>query len=168
MRRRLLNIASIVCLVVCVALIGLWARSYFYRYALEVTNRSGLLRIVSERGILDYRDVRPKPTKNYGIVLQEYSQGKTFDSSHADSTDRVGIEETMWGYRWTTGAASDASFFEASFPIWPFVVASAAMSLLLIFPFSRRFGLRTLFVVTTFLALVLGMIALLDQAWIGK
>jgi hypothetical protein len=31
-----------------------------------------------------------------------------------------------------------------------------------------RFTLRTLFIVTTFLAIVLGMIAWLDRAWIGK
>jgi hypothetical protein len=31
-----------------------------------------------------------------------------------------------------------------------------------------RFNLRTLFIATTFLAVVLGMIAWLDRAWIGK
>jgi hypothetical protein len=31
-----------------------------------------------------------------------------------------------------------------------------------------RFTLRTLFVVTTLLAIVLGMIAWLDHSWIGK
>jgi hypothetical protein len=33
---------------------------------------------------------------------------------------------------------------------------------------TMRFTLRSLFVVTTFLAVVLGMIAWLDRAWIGK
>ena len=31
MLRRLLNIASIVCLVLCVALMGMWVRSYYVR-----------------------------------------------------------------------------------------------------------------------------------------
>ena len=31
-----------------------------------------------------------------------------------------------------------------------------------------RFNLRHLFIVTTFLAIVLGMIACLDRSWIGK
>src|SRR6516165_10487764 len=123
MLRRLLNIASIVCLVLCVVLMGLWVRSYFYRYALEIKNQSGLLRVVSERGILDYREVHVTSSKDVAIVVQEYSQGKTFDSSYADPIDRVGIEETMWGYRWRAGADSESSIFEASFPIWPFVVA---------------------------------------------
>ena len=35
MCRRLLNIASIICLVLCVALIGMWVRSYFYWDALH-------------------------------------------------------------------------------------------------------------------------------------
>jgi hypothetical protein len=29
MHRRLLNIASVVCLILCVALIGMWVRSYY-------------------------------------------------------------------------------------------------------------------------------------------
>jgi hypothetical protein len=32
----------------------------------------------------------------------------------------------------------------------------------------RRFTLPSLFIVTTFLSIVLGMIAWLDRAWIGK
>jgi hypothetical protein len=31
-----------------------------------------------------------------------------------------------------------------------------------------RFNLRSLFIATTFLAVVLGLIAWLDRAWIGK
>jgi hypothetical protein len=31
-----------------------------------------------------------------------------------------------------------------------------------------RFNLRSLFIVTTFLAIVLGMIACLDHSWIGR
>ena len=44
--------------------------------------------------------------------------------------------------------------------------ASLAMAFQLRWP--SRFNLRSLFVVTTFLAVVLGMIAWLDRAWIGK
>ena len=35
-------------------------------------------------------------------------------------------------------------------------------------PWPWRFTLRSLFIATTFLAVVLGMIAWLDRAWIGK
>jgi hypothetical protein len=35
-------------------------------------------------------------------------------------------------------------------------------------PWPWRFNLRSLFIATTFLAVVLGMIAWLDRAWIGK
>ena len=84
MRRRLLNIASVVCLVLCVALMGMWARSY---------------------ASLSYSS----------LVLT--SSGAAF-------------------------------LFQLRLPL--------------------QFGLRTLFMATTFLAVVLGMIAWLDRAWIGK
>jgi hypothetical protein len=42
------------------------------------------------------------------------------------------------------------------------VAVSAGTSLLCWFPSSRRFSLRSLFIATTFLAVVLGMVAWLD------
>ena len=166
MLRSLLNIASILCLVLCVALMGLWVRSYFYRYSLEIKTNSRLLSFDSERGILAYRHFYPKPFKDVGAMLNELSQnkGKTFESFPVDARDEFGIKENLMGF----GFRRTNNDTQASLPISSLVVASAAISLLSVFPFSGRFSLRTLFFVTTFLAFVLGMIAWLDHAWIGK
>jgi hypothetical protein len=53
-------------------------------------------------------------------------------------------------------------------PFWFLVLTSGLLAMLLRLRWPWRFTLRSLFVVTTFLAAVLGMIAWLDRAWIGK
>jgi hypothetical protein len=49
-----------------------------------------------------------------------------------------------------------------------FVLTTGSLAMLLQLRLPPRFTLRALFTVTTFLAIVLGMIAWLDRAWIGK
>ena len=53
-------------------------------------------------------------------------------------------------------------------PYWLLILVSGTFALLLQLHWPPRFTLRSEFVVTTFLAIVLGMIAWLDRAWIGK
>jgi hypothetical protein len=48
------------------------------------------------------------------------------------------------------------------------VLTSGSLAMALRLRWPPRFTLRTLFIATTFLAIVLGMIAWLDRAWIGK
>jgi hypothetical protein len=48
------------------------------------------------------------------------------------------------------------------------VLAGSSLAMVLRFRWPLRFSLRTIFIATTFLAVVLGMIAWLDRAWIGK
>jgi hypothetical protein len=48
------------------------------------------------------------------------------------------------------------------------VLVSGSLAMLLQLRWPWRFTLRSLFIVTTFLAVVLGMMAWLDRAWIGK
>jgi hypothetical protein len=57
--------------------------------------------------------------------------------------------------------------FSLSLPFW--FLGLTTLALAIVFRhWSGRFNLRSLFVVTTFLAVVLGMSAWLDRAWIGK
>jgi hypothetical protein len=52
-------------------------------------------------------------------------------------------------------------------PIWLPVLLTALLGVAPWIKWSRKFGLRTLLISTTFLAVVLGMIAWLDRAWFG-
>ena len=53
-------------------------------------------------------------------------------------------------------------------PFWFLVLVTGSLAMALRLHWPPRFTLRSLFIVTTFLAVVLGMIAWLDRAWIGK
>jgi hypothetical protein len=165
MLRRLLNIASIVCLVLCVALMGMWVRSYYYRYSWEIRTNSRLLQFRSDRGLLTYWELHPIASQADVIaVLNDASQGKTFVSTTVDPRKHSAFNGTVLGFVLDRQPWS----INASVPIWSLVVTFAGTSLLFWVPSSRRFSLRTLFIATTFLAVVLGMIAWLDGAWIGK
>ena len=50
----------------------------------------------------------------------------------------------------------------------PQFLTAGSLAMLLRIESPSRFSLRSLFIATTFLAVVLGMIAWLDRAWIGK
>ena len=56
----------------------------------------------------------------------------------------------------------------ATFSYWFLVLTSGSLAMILRIRWPVRFKLRSLFIATTFLAVVLGMIAWLDRAWIGK
>jgi hypothetical protein len=53
-------------------------------------------------------------------------------------------------------------------PYWFLALTSGSSAAILRLRWPLRFTLRSLFILTTFLAVVLGMIAWLDRAWIGK
>lgn len=86
-------------------------------------------------------------------------------------------------YRMDGIAALDLDVFSAHFgffvqhswanfflvlPFWFLVLGSGSLAMICRLRWPWRFKLRGLFIVTTFLAVVLGMIAWLDRAWIGK
>jgi hypothetical protein len=159
MLRRLLNIASIACLVLCVALMASWVRSYhtldqlFGRLTstrdFEFTSLSGRL-IMQE--LFTVGGDRPKAWRSDRINgVRASPDGQNLWSSIGFRTNpSVGsqtIQLPYWFLFLATGIL--AMLFQLRWPPW-------------------RFTLRSLFVVTTFLAVVLGMIAWLDRAWIGK
>ncbi len=53
-------------------------------------------------------------------------------------------------------------------PYWFLVLTTGSLAMIFQLRWPLRFTLRSLFIATTFLAVVLGMIAWLDRAWIGK
>jgi hypothetical protein len=157
MLRRLLNIASIVCLVVCVALLGMWVRSYYWS--------DKVLERVTERGVLAY-------TLEGRLAVSQYSQNSlefpdrskawVWSSRHRTGTFEYfssGLLDSL-GFSW--------SDYSVTIPFWFLVLTTGSLAMAFQLRWPWRFNLRSLFVLTTFLAVVLGMIAWLDRAWIGK
>jgi hypothetical protein len=165
MRRRLLNIASIVCFVMCVALMGMWVRSYYYWSNWEIKTNSGLLQLGLDRGLISYTGLHPIASQADVIaLLKDIPQGITFVTAPVDPTTDAAFRATSRGfafYRQTWG-------IDAYAPIWSLILVFAGISSLPLLPYARRFTLRSLFIAMTFLAMVLGMIAWLDPSWIGK
>ena len=167
MPRRLLNIASVVCLVACVALMGMWVRSY-YRYS-ELRGRltgtdvfvigvpSGRIRCLTVLELKSTQSGIPTPYiwpwavgNQPTIVFDKSPVGRGYLASLGFDLDR------------------NAQFSTVIFPLWFVTLVIGSLAMLLRIRWSPRFTLRSLFIATTFLAVVLGMIAWLDRAWIGK
>jgi hypothetical protein len=165
MPRRLLNIASIVCLVLCVALMGMWVRSYYYRYSLEMRFDSRLLQFVLDRGVLTYWDMHPITTKaDVTVMLDDMSQHETFVSSIVEPRESAPFPGIVLGF----GLERRAWSIDVSVPYWFLVLVSGSLAMAFQLRWPPQFTLRSLFIATTFLAVVLGMIVWLDRAWIGK
>jgi hypothetical protein len=151
MRRRLLNIASIVCLVLCVALMGMWVRSYCARD--EFRSRSMGERVFSL--VSGRRQVRLNESVQYNVP--PFPIDSSWDAAQQGYWDVCGVQAM---FSWTA--------IGVVLPYWLIVLASGALAMALRPRWPPRFTLRSLFIATTFLAVVLGMIAWLDRAWIGK
>jgi hypothetical protein len=154
MRRRLLNIASTVCLVLCVALMGMWARSYCARDVFRSRSMGErVFSLVSERG-----QVRLNESVQYsGPIGPIPPFDSSWDVARQGYWDVCGVQAM---FSWTA--------IGVVLPYWLIGLASGALAMALRMRWPIQFTLRSLFIATTFLAIVLGMIAWLDRAWIGK
>jgi hypothetical protein len=171
MHRRLLNIASIVCLVLCVALMGMWVRSSYpsqiifrpspAQHSFAVASANG--RISWSVGYLS-KDDDTETVENY------------IDPPHR--IDRRPIDrELLLNPRLASGPMASIGFAQnrrglyatvTMIPYWFLVLASGSLAMMFQMKWPPQFTLRSLFIVTTFLTVMLGMVALLDRAWIGK
>jgi hypothetical protein len=168
MPRRLLNIASIVCLVSCVALMGMWVRSYRNWDTLNV-------RVWIPQGFSIYSRTGEIiwccPTDSITNRLWEIT------STSLSADDIAGgfnwqFNKMDWepeflcriGFAGQSQATATAAMIPYYFPVF----ASGFLAMICRLRWLPRFTLRTLFVAMTFLAVVLGMTAWLDRAWIGK
>ena len=161
MLRRRLNFASIACLVLGVALMGMWVRSYrtpdFIR---AVVSQTRMLMVNSILGRLDvtyFHMLNPEPLS---------CKVTSFDSEECFDKDGWSLDanETLCGF--VLSLSSEQVRVVA--PLWFLVLRSRPVAMALRLRWPWRFTLRSLFIATTFLAIVLGMIAWLDKAWIGK
>jgi hypothetical protein len=170
--RRLLNIASIVCLVLCVALMGMWVRSYYRCDELRgritntrvfsVDSMKGQLYVLETPIYLDNSPDTASDVWPWSVNSRTYDQEIVFTRPFAGP--RVLHFKTRWGFdgdlSWTSSTGT--------LPYWFLVLASGSLAMAFRLKWPLRFTLRGLFLVTTFLAVVLGLIAWLDRAWIGK
>jgi hypothetical protein len=165
MLRRFLNSASIVSLVLGVVLMGMWVRSYHYCYSWNIKTDSRVLQFGSDRGLLIYSQLHPIASQADVIaVLNDASHGETFVSTAVDPRKQSAFNGTVLGFVLERQAWS----IHVSVPYWFLVLVSGSLAMAFQLRWPWRFTLRSLFIVTAFLAVLMGMIAWLDRAWIGK
>jgi hypothetical protein len=151
MLRHLLNIASVVCLALCVALLVMWARSYWweddfmslYTSSCEVVGASlvGRLAVGAISGGAEPPAFRHTPVTDYSSELADLDRSwATFAGFGIPKAGTFGLHVVM-------------------FPYWCAIAVAAACGFATRPHATYRFTLRHLFIATTFLAVVLGMIA---------
>jgi hypothetical protein len=144
MRYRKLRIAwSVMCAIACVLLIVLWVRSYWWS-EIFVSDR-WQPRVVVSRGKVFY-DADYSYTWNRDIKkpLEIKNSGHWYHIQSIRNLDRTSL---------TINKARNRVL------IWPFVVGTVAATTFSWLPWLRfRFGLRTLLIATTLVAVTLGLI----------
>jgi hypothetical protein len=152
MPRRLLNIASIVCLVACVALIALNVRSYYWADGITFLSTSGRTSIGSMLGLVVYEGNRiPTDIQSWTAVHR-----------HVHSDEAAELPKGFLGFRILAGRSGFSSV-----PYWFLLLVTGLMSVVFRRMPALRFTLSSLFIAITLLAVLLGMIAWLDRARIG-
>jgi hypothetical protein len=143
-RLRGLRIAwSVVCGILCVLLVVLWVRSYWWEDLLHLRiTKTHILTGISGYGQLELSGWNTKPKRAEKIAPQIVT-GRTFE----DGRDE----------KWYSLGATNNGFYMAS-PYWCPVLLTAALTAIPWFPWSKRFGLRSFLVGTTLVAVLLGLL----------
>ncbi len=161
MLRRLIHLASIVCFANCLALMVMGVRSYCYsddintrlgpHHGLEVQSTPGLLSF--EQYSLSMPSVWPatmSSAENKG--QQELLYRKLIPMNRLGFAGSFSWPKQKW-----------------MLPYWFLVLATGLLAIGLRMQWPPwRFSLRTFFVTTMFLAVVLGMMTWLDRSWLGR
>jgi hypothetical protein len=164
MLRRLLNIASIVCLVLCVALMGMWVRSYWWTDNLHF-KPSGTFLVdgASSSGRVAIRAISSttiNPNEGWFTFIPPSPVGN-WRSDLAKMDRRF---STVAGF----GLVRDRNVFTIMVPYWFVVLIVGALSFAPWPRVNHRFSLRAMLIAMTLVAIVLGLIAWLDRAWLEK
>jgi hypothetical protein len=167
MPRRLLNMASIVCLVACVALMGSWVRSYDRRegFLVHFTNA----RVYGVWSVCGHLWFDEFPPEDVATLPEQVCEFMSDPLSNRPEYPREGLSQGRWsalGFQANYRLGDLALAFVI--PYWFLMLTTGSLAIAFQLRWPPQFTLRSLFIVTTFLAVVLGMIAWLDRAWIGK
>jgi hypothetical protein len=153
MKHRKLRIAfSATCGIICLLLILLWVRSYWWQDSLSRSATSrGLLVFSSSRGTLMLLECPPLgyPAATLGWHLGSYRQEPSEQSGERSE------DGWPWPFTWHFNQISGQFIIRA--PHWLFVTASGILAV--VTPWLPwRFSLRTLLIAMTLVAVVLGLI----------
>jgi hypothetical protein len=163
--RRFLNIASISSCVLCVAAFGLAIRSAYWIDSVVWSNqRTGVITCSSFHERVNLLKTNTQSSMQLGYNW-EFLQIPIGDAT-SKAYDIVESNRGVWwlGYHWPRRNID--AYFVA--PYWFLVLMTGSLALICRLRWPWRFTLRHLFIATTFLAIVMGMIACLDRSWIGK
>jgi hypothetical protein len=161
MLRRLIHLASIVCIAGCVALMMLWARSYSYTD--KIITRLGPyhgLEVRSSPGLVDF--------EQYSLSMPSVWPGTM------SSVENKGDQELLYRKFVPMNRIGFAGSFswprqKWMLPYWFLVLASGLLAIGLRAKWPPwRFSLRAFLITTIFLAVVLGMMSWLDRSWLGQ
>jgi hypothetical protein len=152
---------SALCGLAAVLLIVLWLRSYSSIGSLKTRYYLLEVFVSTYRGLL-ISDVNFNQTShsnnipNTEWVTDSFPMRETFTYYLAD----VRRAHSFLGFRWN----SDQSIYEVALPFWFLVFLTGSLA---VFPWVRqlrcRFSLRTLLIVTTLVAIALGLVAAAAQ-----
>jgi hypothetical protein len=147
-------------LTACLLLIALWVRSYRYNDILEKKTSSRLLQLHSRTGCLTFRQSHPGRNpriraSDLALILDEISLGRTFISDPVSDSSEYPWGGGVFGF----GRFEQGSTTVVFAPHWFPVLLSGTLAVIPWFPWSRRFSLRTLLIVTTLVAVALGIVA---------
>jgi hypothetical protein len=169
MLRRLLNIASAVCLVACVALMGVWVRSYrwedFVAFAYTKSESLTADSAFGEISFLHLDGEWAKPYSKVGYIIEHRRVTAEYLTLYRISVATLD-DPSFLGFRW--GLSSYVNSYYLQVPFWFPVLCFAALAGLPWYWQYLRFSLRTLLIAMTLATAILGMIAWLDRAWMGK
>ena len=122
MLRRLLNIASIVCLVLCVALMGMWVRSYWWMYDLSFKPfGASSVGVASSSGRVAIGTMSAAVNPSEGLFRFTHSPIRDWRSDLARIDQRF---STVAGF----GLVRTSNVFVIMMPYWFAVLIAGALS----------------------------------------
>jgi hypothetical protein len=154
MRFRKLRIAcSVACALACVLLIASWVRSYWVQYRLMYpTTGQAVIEVDSAAGIVWVQEYDVFPGVKWNRALYQFK----LDGQFLAVVNEV-RQKTFLGFA-RFGTNSVISERTTVVPYWFLVLVSASLVYAPWLPWSSRFGLRTLLIATTLVAVILGAI----------
>jgi hypothetical protein len=176
MLRFLLTFVGVVLVIVCVALLGLWVRSYYNTDSLNgiFTDRCGF-QLMSSRGDVSFcmtslakpwpRKVTVDLTDNFSKRLLPYPDGDTDDDTaetwmrqRVASMPSSSPPDDPGGWLFNVRSIGSGDSF-IRVPDWFAVLSTGVAAWQLLRKPSWQFTIRTMFAATTLLAVVLGLAA---------
>ena len=172
MTSRLLNVASIACLTLCVALMAMWVRSYFAIDSLtgRIAGQNGLV-LSSKPGRLFIHLCTTLPVETPIWSFESETDFHDWDKPFSKLWPRSGLNACVpLGFIWMRMPGGPSGGGQAfTLPYWCLVLTSGLLAIACQMRWPPwRFNLRTMLFVTTLVAVVMGMITWLDRGWIGK